>query len=683
MKPISSAVALLSLLCTPLAAAAPVTVTPSTAARLVSPAPGLVPQPRSAQFPTGTLSLNGLGLRAVGSAPELGWAARDLRGEWKARLGATLPDAGAAGPAITVGTLADPALAARAQQAGLLTRDPEGYALWVDAGGAFVVGADDRGAYLGVQTLRQLLTPEGLRFARISDAPALKQRIAMIYLDSNSQAVNDRLIPMLAALKFNAVLIMADYVQWDAARAGGFAHPGGATKAEARRVADLARNHGLEVIPLIETLGHVGWMFYGGKNLDLRQDEGSQSPYAYDTLNPATYDRVILPVLKEAVEVFRPTRLHLGHDEVRSRDRFPARENGKAVGFEQLFVDDLLKLHGYLKSMNVSSMIWHDTAFADAVLGSVPPRLPKDLQVAYWAYSPGTSFPALKTIRDQGFAVLGASWADAGNAEGFARAAQEGGAGGMIQTRWTGYFGNPSIWDGNAEQGVAFVRAAGAFWNPSAPPVADAAPRYRDLYRPEPYRATGGATVNLAPLVTRALTDDEGRGWIGKGADIDLRNLPRGVTRLGRYTFDVSGAVMLRGSRASVRDLPAEVTLDLNRPAAGLVFLHATGWPAASAREVIGRYEIEYADGSRVTQPLEYGRHLRAWTDLLPSSMIPAPVWAGRTGDGLDVNLTALEWVNPRPGVAIRSVRAVSGGGNANLALLGLTVLDPAPATVP
>lgn len=683
MKPNRSFVALLVALSVGSsvpAGAVPVTVTPAPAARLVTPFPGVVPQPRAAQFPPGTLPLAGLGVRVVGGDPELAWAARDLRAEWQTRLGAALPatggpDAAAAGVAITVGTLADPDLAARAQKAGLLTRDPEGYALWVDAGGAFVVGADPRGAYLGAQSLRQLLTPDGLRFARIADAPALKQRIAMIYLDSTSQGVNDRLIPLLAALKFNAVLVMSNYVQWDTARAGGFAHPGGATKAEARRVADLARSHGLEVIPLIETLGHVGWMFYGGKNLDLRQDEGSQNPYAYDTLNPATYDRVILPILKEAVEVFRPARVHLGHDEVRSRDRFPARENGKAVGFEKLFVDDVLKLHGYLKSMNVSSMIWHDTAFADAVVGSVPARLPRDLQVAYWAYAPGTAFPALKTVRDLGFPVLGASWSDPGNAEGFARAAAQGGASGMIQTRWTGYFGNPSLWDGNAEQGVAFVRAASAFWNPAAPPLTDAAARYRDLYRPAEYRARPGATVNLGPLVTRALADDDGSGWIGKGSDIDLRNLKPGVQRLGEYTFDISGAVMLRGSRASVKGLPQQAVIDLDRRASGLVFLQTTGWPAATPRESVGRYEIEYADGTRQTLPLEYGRHLRAWTDLQPTSMIPAPAWTGKTGDGLDVNLTALEWINPRPDTVIRRVTLVSGGGNANPALLGLTLL--------
>lgn len=132
---------------------------------------------------------------------------------------------------------------------------------------------------------------------------------------------------------------------------------------------------------------------------------------------------------------------------------------------------------------------------------------------------------------------------------------------------------------------------------------------------------------------------------------------------------------MLRGSRAAVRDLPERVTLELGRKADALAFLHTTGWPAPTNREVIGRYEIRYADGSVLNQPLEYGRHIRAWTDTLPSSMIVSPGWVGKTRDGLDVNVPILEWTNPKPGVAIQSVTLISEGKSANPTLLGLTLL--------
>ncbi len=665
----------LGLLAVATAQAVPAPTTPIPDARAQLPSTQLVPQPRRAEFPAGTLALTGLGIRTLGNAPELGWAARDLKAEWRVRLGTTLPEASAGQPAIVIGTLADAELSAKAKAAGLSTTAAEGYALWVDAGGAYIVGADASGAYEGAQTLRQLLTPAGLRFAKISDWPALKERVAMIYLDQYSKGVNDALIPLLAALKYNTVLVMSNYVQWDTAKAGGYAHPGGASKAEARRVAALARDHGLEVIPLIETLGHVQWMYYGGANKDLYQDPESQNPYAYDTLNPATYSRVLFPIFKEAAETFGAKTIHIGHDEVRNRDRFPARESGRAAGFEKLFVDDTVKIHDYLKSLGVNTMIWHDSAFSDSVIGSLPSRLPKDIQVAYWNYAPGTDYAMVQRIAGLGFPVLGASWDEAGNAEGLARAAQKAGALGMIQTRWTGYFGNPSIWDGQAQQGVAYVRAAAAFWNPDAKPVTGAAAVYRDLYAPVAYRGTAGATVSLKAAATRSLTDNDGKGWIGKGPDIDLRNLKAGVQQIGAYRFDISGAVMLRGARAAVSDLPTRATMELGRKADALAFLHTTGWPGALARETVGRYEIEYADGTRLTQPLEYGRHIRAWTDTLPTSMIPAPGWTGQTADGLEVNLPVLEWKNPRPTVTITSVTLVSEGKNANPTLIGLTLI--------
>lgn len=660
------------------ALAAPLPVTPTPQAKLLAPPAQPVPQPRQAQYPAGTLPLAGLGLKLVGNAPELGWAARDLRAEWQTRLGLKLTDGGS--KSVTIGTLSDAALAAKVKAANLKAEGPEGYALLVDASGAYVVGATPRGAYLGVQTLRQLLTPQGLRFARISDAPALTERIGMLYLDQYSKGVNDRMIPLLAALKYNKVLIMSNYVQWDVAKSGGWAHPGGASKAEARRVADLARSYGLELIPLIETLGHTGWMFYGDKNLDLRQDPDSQNPYAYDTLNPATYERVVFPVLKEAIEVFRPKVVHIGHDEVRNRDRFPARDNGRALGFEKLFVDDTVKLYSFLKAQNVGTMMWHDAAFSDSVVATLPAKLPKDIQVAYWSYGTSDGVEPLKKIRALGFPVLGASWKDPENPERLAKAAAAAG-GGMIQTRWHGYFGNPSVWDGQAEQGVAYVRAANAFWNPQAPTLKNAPALYRDLYQPGSFLPVAGQTVSLKAVANRTLADKGGEGWIGKGPDTDLAALGQGVKRLGSYTFDLSGAVMTRGERAAVSELPERVTLPLGgRKAAALAFLHATGWPG-NDRVPVGRYEIKYADGSRVTQPLEYGRHIRAWTEPLgvPGasnfSMVAAPAWTGQTRDGMDVGLSVLEWANPKPGVGIESVTLVSEGLGANPILLGLTLL--------
>ncbi len=509
----------------------------------------------------------------------------------------------------------------------------------------------------------------------MQDYPLLARRTAMIYLDQYSRGVNDHLIPLLAQLKYNSVLVMSNYVQWDAAKKGGFAHPGGATKAEAARVADLARSYGLEPIPLIETLGHTGWMFYGGANRDLMQDPQSQNPFAYDTLNPRTYTDVVLPILTEAVQTFRPRYVHIGHDEVRNNDRFPARENGKAVGFEKLFVDDTMKLYTHLKSMNVGTMIWHDVAFADAFRDRIPAELPKDVVITYWNYSPAADYPLLDTIRSAGFPVLGAPWRDPGNPEAMARAALKYGSQGVLQTRWSGYFGNPSLWDGQAEQGLAYVRGGASAWNPPAPAQTVPEVTYRDLYEPTSLVPQAGTLVDLSSAVTRTLTDPDEKGWILKGPDTDLSALPRGDVRVGSYRFLVSGAVMTKGSRGAASDLPARVTLEVGAKADALAFLHTTGWSHPTVRDRVGAYEITYDDGTKLTVPLEYGRHIRAWTEPVPTSMIAEPAWRGQTKDGLDVAVSTFVWTNPNPGKVVRSVTVVSDGKAANPTLLGLTLI--------
>jgi hexosaminidase len=636
----------------------------------------LIPAPQQVQLTPGALPLEGLTVNLEGTAEALSWAARDVNLELTARGFKPLALSGA-GKKIRIGTLQNAALAAEAQTRGLTPDKPEGYALWVDANGAGVVGFDELGAYRGAQTLRQLLSKDGFRFAAIKDFPAIQNRVAMIYLDAYSKGVNDFLVPMLARLKFSQLLVMCNYVRWDSAK--NIWHPNGATKAEAGRVAELIRTNGMRAIPLIETPGHAQWFFYNGQNRDLTQDPTSSDPYAYDTLNPRTFE-VILPILKEAVDVFKPPFFHIGHDEVKSRDQFPGRPDGQAVGFERLFADHAVKLHDYLATLGVGTMIWHDVALSPAHRDTVLPLLPKDIVIVDWEYSAATDYPTVAYGASQGFRTMGASWNAPGNPEAMAKAVQRANAFGAIQTRWSGYFGNPTMLDGQTEQGVAYVNAASSFWNPNAPALTqlEATGRYRDGYAPAKLAAVPGKLVDLSSAVTRKLADADEKQWIQRGPTIDLSAFPTGVTQLGGYKFNVSGAVMLKGARNGAQDLPDTVTLDLGSTASSIAFLHTTGWlsPLTSPRTRIGAYKINYGDGSSVTQTLEYGRQITAWTDSVVKTLFYESVWRGKTKENLDIGVNVFVWQNPNPTKTIASIEFSSLGLQSNPTLIGLTLMD-------
>ena len=385
--------------------------------------------------------------------------------------------------------------------------------------------------------------------------------------------------------------------------------------------------------------------------------------------------------MSEAVEVFKPKFVHIGHDEVTGPNRFPAKPDAVAAGLPKLFVDDTLRLYNYLKGLNVGTMIWHDVAFADAYRDKIAPSLPRDILVAYWNYSPAADYPALGAIKNLGFGVIGASWSSAGNPEAIAKASLQYGAGGVLQTRWSGYFSNASMLDGQSEQAVAYYSAASNFWNPAQPTPNNLSSRYREAWRSPPYVPVPGKLVDLSPAVTRKLSDPDETQWIQKGSAPAPSTLPTGQVQLGAYQFNVSGAVMLKGSRPAASDLPQSVTLELGTKASALAFLHTTGWASAQRYEKIGSYTLTYSDGSRATLNLEYGRHLTAWIEPLVRTTVYDPVWRGKTKDGLDVALNVLVWNNPKPDLEIKSITLDSTGSAANLTLLGLTLLDRAEQT--
>jgi hexosaminidase len=647
----------------------------------------IIPKPQEQKDANGILPLENLSIKLEGNAQELVWAARDLNEEMLSRLGKTLELKGSA-KTIRIGTLENAALSGEAKTRGILPDKAESYGLWVDDKGVGVVGFDAIGAYRGAQSLRQLLTPTGFKFSAIRDYPSLQTRVAMIYLDVYSKPTNDWLIPMLAKLKFSSVLVMCNYVKWDSTK--NIWHPNGASKAEAIRVAELIRSHGMDAIPLIETPGHANWLFYNNQNRDIAQDPEIKEPYAYDTLNPRTYE-ILLPIFSEAVEVFKPKFVHLGHDEVIAdgRGRFPARENGIAVGFEKLFLDDTIKLHDHLKSLGVGTMIWHDVALSEAHRDKILPELPKDIVLANWHYGAADDYPSIKYAQSQGFRVLGASWFPTGNPEKMSQAVARENALGAIQTRWTGYFfSNIAIYDGNAEQGAAYFNAASSFWNVSAPMLEnlESARRYRDAYKNTKYAPIKGTLIDLSSLVTRKLADTDETQWVQKGSSTDLSSLPTGANvKLGANTFNISGAIMLRGARAAVQDLPEKITLEIGAPAAAINFLHTTGWlgTLTSPRQKVGAYTITYTDGTTVIQPLEYGRNINAWTE--PSventvrSIINDPIWRGKTSDGLEIGLNVFTWVNPNPAKTIASIEFSSEATQANPTLIGMTLLEKAP----
>lgn len=690
----------------------------------------LLPAPKEAAWGQGAFTLNARAGRIVlgaSAGDEDLFAARELTEELRALGGPALRvvregdvSGGAVGH-ILIGEPARHPMMANALQAARLApvTQPEGYVLRVTPREILVAGADRRGTFYGVQTLRQLLRRgrgRSIPEVTIRDWPDHRVRAVHILLDAFSDPFHIELIDrILAPNKINTIIAEAEYVQWESGRPLWTPDRRGATKEQVRRLLAAAGEHHIQVIPLIATLGHSEWVF-GGLRDEALCRQVAYSPTGSVTCDraravyPAVYDpdrqitvdgktttlneALILPVLREAVELFRPGFLHLGHDEVRG-------PSGLRYDM-QLYLKDIVTLSAALRGMSVRPVIWGDVLWERREEAAAAPQfgdLPRDLLVVPWKYEDVRDYPEAAHFRRLGFDVLGATWYRLHNNYLFSRAVRAAGGLGMIRTTWTGHFQNRAALTRAYRQLYTYLSASAYFWNTQAPPPeqfpgeASLARGFADAWRggsSAPPQPSAGTLLNLAPLATASHIDDDGKGWQGKGPDYDLRALTPGRRRAGGVLFEVldparnrgKSVIMLRGERDVARTKPARVTVRHGARAQCLVIIHAALDRAVNFGEVAGRYTVRLAGGRSAPIELRYGQNISSWlwdAERGIPSIEQEVAWSGRTAAGNEVLLQMIRWRNPQPEVPIESIELASAGGRASPVVFAITALDRCP----
>jgi hexosaminidase len=631
----------------------------------------IVPQPQEeTELPEGYTLSEATIIYLLTDTPALRQAAETLQDDIQVRYGFRPPSEVSpslkitgSGQGIVIGQVSDniPSALEPVTQA-------EGYTLESSPSGITIIGSDERGAFYGLQSLRQILGEEpNIRGVQVRDYPDHSLRVAMIYLDAQSEAINDKLIPILAQHKFNTVLVMSNYIQWDSAPALHVSR--GATKEQARHLVGLARLYLLEPIPLLETLGHTEWLFTNNQNRDLLQDPTVPKPWVYDPLNSRTY-QVLFPIFDELIAIFQPEYIHIGHDEVRNVHPFPASAAGLQLGFGQLFLQDTQTLHDYLQSKGVRTIIWQDELLS-AEVKPLLSQFPKDLIVTSWNYYPASDYPDLTVLQQAGFEVVGSSWKEADNIRAYANVAKEKQALGMLLTRWTGYFGNAEVIHGQYDQLYSYLIAANSFWNTEAETLEDAAIRFRLLWLgTDDTRQRAGTPVDLSAYGNV----DLGQGFVGLDDGYRLENILE-PQRFSGTIFTVNKAIGLQGTHHRTESYPSSITIPLNKTAGSLAFLHTTPWSASVGTD-IGAYIVHYSDGTEEHIPLIYGTNISTWTDTNVTSINLLQGWSHKTANGLPVAINTFFWTNPKPASVIEGLEFVSGQGLASPVLLGLTLLE-------
>ncbi|QQE80556.1 family 20 glycosylhydrolase [Alicyclobacillus sp. SO9] len=359
----------------------------------------------------------------------------------------------------------------------ILRTRAESYCLEIERNRVTITGHDARGLFFGVQSFIQIIN--GLQNSSqnelqttgkteqyylpgcvIVDYPDLEWRAVHIFIDFLSQDFTKALIDkILCRYKFNALVIECSSVKWES-------HPeiwreSAVETDKLRDLVDYAKRRFMEVIPLVQSLGHCQWLFANGQNVDICEDR--DNPYAYNPLNDRSYS-VMFEIYDEAIEVFRPKLFHIGHDEVRMVGSFPKSAQGKEKGFESLFVQDTNRISQHLESRGVRPMMWADI-IQEPTFQPYLSKIDSSLFMVDWQYTPFRAYQGIEFLRNEGFDVIGSAWHNPQNIFYFTKHVKEIDGLGMLQTTWTGHFGSTCALATDMKQYIAHLYAAEMNWN--------------------------------------------------------------------------------------------------------------------------------------------------------------------------------------------------------------------------
>lgn len=668
---------------------------------------GLFPAPKSVLFGEGRLLLGEIGGIAHADNRDLKYAADHLRRRVSEYYGSGCFNGGGIPFAMS---LCDDGMS------------PDGYRMSVKNNGISLCASSRRGLLYGCETFFSLISGEtpGVRLCEISDEPYKEMRGFHMMLPPREQLDFARRVfrYVLLPLRYNMIFIefaggmrfdrhpeiSEGWLEGNRAAAEGRQPPfphgsvaGGGLleKSEVRALVEYAKELGFEVIPEVQSFGHVQYITYSHPEIaelsEERQNElkdtrtADQPPdvfyhHSYCPLNEDSY-KIIFDIIDEILEVVRPERyVHMGHDEVyqiglcpRCRDRDHA----------ELYTIHVKRMYDYLKAKGLKMAIWSDMLQpTEKRYRTNPARdmLPRDILMLDFIWYFHFDLDMEDHLLPYGYNVIMGNLYSSHYPRYESRAAKEGMLGGQVSC-WC-VFSEYTL----AKKGKFFdlIYTAEMLWNPDynslARPVyneiigKELIPRVRDELR--------GCIVDAAhTLVCSPLSPcktETSRGCIPcelKAAAADCDD-PR---------FDTSHPIVVDGDIAIAAG---------GQKFERLVFLHAATMGEARVAwkplKRIGSYTVCYGGGAAedIEIPVEYAGNITAWPrrygEPMPqqyyrhqgytATYFSDPVIETYTHDGRPVTVLGYVWMNPHPDKPIeRIVCRGSDDTGAKIALLAVS----------
>ena len=321
----------------------------------------------------------------------------------------------------------------------------EGYLLRVSPRRVKISARTSAGLFYGVQTLRQLISRKGIPAVRITDWPAMRWRGLHDDLSRGPIPTIDYIKRQLRTCAEYKINLYSFYIEHTFAyrRHPLIGPPGGSlTASEVKQLVAYARKYHIEVVPEQQTFGHLHHALKWEKYSSL-----AEVPHGHvlAPTNPQTY-RLVKSLYDELVPLFPGRFLHIGADETFELGEGQSLELVEQQGLGQVYFNHIRRVTEILAPYKKRLMFWGDIALHYPEL---LPKLPKDMIVMSWDYSPRENFDRyLKPFRDAGLDVFVCpgvnNWSRIfpnldralPNIRNFIRDGQEFGALGVLNTTW-------------------------------------------------------------------------------------------------------------------------------------------------------------------------------------------------------------------------------------------------------
>ncbi|MFM9872888.1 MAG: glycoside hydrolase family 20 zincin-like fold domain-containing protein [Fimbriimonadaceae bacterium] len=526
---------------------------------------------------------------------------------------------------------------------------PNGYQLDVRSDGAVIVGQSAEGARYGLRTLGQLVTSKNgslvLPTVSITDWPSLQWRGVHLFVGPTALQFQSKLMDqVLAPLKLNKVVLQCERTQWDSV-------PGIETgitmkKGDLAQLSSRYKSEGFEVIPLIQSMGHMEWFFANKKNLELAVNP--DIPYTIDPRKAESRTK-ISGIWGEVQRAVKPKVAHFGLDEIDMRGI-----DDKNLT-TRLWEKGLPMLQSIAKEHKMTPMVWSDMLLApgEAVDACHAPSqaaaeqrrkmLTKGTYVADWHYrddpKPETFDKSLAMWNSMGMKPIASTWFRPGNVRGFTLSAIKNNAG-VLQTTWAGYESNEANFVREFKQFAAFVMMADYAWS-GRTEMPDKLGYDSSAYLQKLYF---GGRQSVKPVAGMTL---------GSGTE---------SLKIGAYNFRRFDARQLFGiTQFDSFNSPHQLNLPVSESANDVVLAMdclATINEVALAGNVVIRFE----DGTSQKAEIRYGTDVRSVTDT--RSTIASP----RAGSLSAIRIST-------GGKQLKSIEIVASNSAAGLRLHAVTLL--------